>query len=403
VSRPVLYRVLLPALALSVHLLGQRSLLEDAWTLASKGRASEAVTILYGLVKSEPRNAEARLLLGSLLVERGDRAGALEQLTEGVNLTPRSAEAQNALGEAYNRFNEPKTARTYFEKAITIDPGFAAAHVNLGLVLLQASEYVASTGHFEKAVRTFGSTPDAAYPQYLWAKALAALNDPKNAVQHLEQAVKLNPGMTEAWADLGQQRKLLQDDAGALLAEKRAVQLDPGDEIARYRLGAEYLRQNQLKLAVEQLQAAVRLDPGDQSALNALQVALRKDGKPEEAAAVKERLTELLVEKDRKNQDSVTAVQLNNEGAILQKSGDLEGALAKYAAAAKLYPSHPGIRVNHAVALLRLGHWTEGLTELNDSLQLNPDDAKVRAALKDALAQAPPEKIPPELRPRAIH
>jgi tetratricopeptide (TPR) repeat protein len=398
VNSRALCRLLLPALIVSVQLMGQRSGLEDAWNLASKGRADEAITILDGLVKSEPKNVEARLLLGSLLAERGDRAGALEQLTEGVRLTPRSAEAQNALGEAYNRFNEPKTARIYFEKAVALDPGFAAAQVNLGLVLLQASEYIASTEHFEKAVRTFGSKPDAAYPQYLWAKALAALNDPKNAVQHLEQAVKLNPDMAEAWADLGQQRKLVQDDAGALLAEKRAVQLNPDDEIARYRLGAEYLRQDQVKLALEQLQAAVRLDPTDQAALNALQVALRKDGKPEEAVAVKQRLTELLVEKDRKNQDSVKAVQLNNEGAVLQKSGDMEGALAKYAAAAKLYPGHPGIRVNHAVALLRLGRWTEGLTELNDALQLNPDDSKVRAALKDALSQAPPEKIPPELR-----
>jgi tetratricopeptide (TPR) repeat protein len=403
VSLLVFYRLLFTALILSSLVDGQHSRLDDAWGLASKGRSDDAIVLLYSIIGSEPKNAEARLLLGSLLAEKGDRAGALEQLTEGVRLTPRSAEAQNALGEAYNRFSEPKTARVYFEKAVAINPNFAAAQVNLGLVLLQASEYIPSTEHFERAIRAYGNKPDAAYPQYLWAKALAALSDPKNAVLHLEQAVKLSPEMGEAWADLGQQRKLILDDAGALVAEKRAVQLNPDDAIARYRLGADYLHQNQVKLAVEQLQAAVRLDPGDQSALNALQIALRKDGKPEEATAVKQRLTGLLVEKDRKSQDSVTAIQLNNEGAILQKSGDMEAALAKYAEAAKLYPAHPGIRVNHAVALLRLGRWTEGLSELNDALQLNPDDTKVRAALKDALSQAPPDTIPPGLRSQAIH
>jgi tetratricopeptide (TPR) repeat protein len=395
--------LLLTALILSFQVTAQHSRLDEAWSLAAKGRAGEAIALLSKLIESEPKNAEARLLLGSLLVEKGDRTGAIEQLTAGVNITPRSAEAQNALGEAYSRFGEPKTARLYFEKAVAIDPKFAAAQVNLGRVLLQTSEYLASIEHFEKAIRTYGNKTDAADPQYLWAKALAALNDPKSAVQHLEQAVKLNPGMAEAWSDLGQQRKLVLDDAGALAAEKRAVELNPSDAVARYRLGADYLHDNQVKLALEQLQAAVRLDPGDQSALNALQIALRKDGKPEEAAAVKQTLTGLLVEKDRKSQEAVTAVQLNNEGAVLQKSGNMEAALAKYAEAAKLYPTHPGIRVNHAVALLRLGRWTQGLMELHEALQLNPDDAKVRAALQDALSQAPPQTIPPDLRSLKIH
>ncbi|MGA7410054.1 MAG: tetratricopeptide repeat protein [Bryobacteraceae bacterium] len=393
----MLHRLLLALLFTSL-LFGQRTRLDEAWDLAAKGHAAEAITLLRSIVANEPKNADARLLLGSLLMEQGDRAGSIEQLSEGARLSPRSAEAQNAAGEGYTRFHESKSARGYFEKAVAINPAFAPAQANLGLVMLENSEYAAAAAHLEKAARLYGNTAEASYPQYLWARALMATNNPQDAVRHLELAVKLSPDMAEAWTDLGQVRKQLQDDPGALAAEKRSVELNPGDAIAQYRLGAEYLHQDQVKLAVEHLQAAARIDPKDQSTLNALLIALRRDGQREEAAAVKQQLADLLLERDRISQNSVTGVKLNNDGAALEKSGHPEEALAKYAEAVKLYPSHPGIRVNYAVMLLRLGHWTEGLTQLNEALKLSPDDATIRAALKDALSQAPPGTIPPGIQ-----
>jgi predicted Zn-dependent protease len=53
-----------------------------------------------------------------------------------------------------------------------------------------------------------------------------------------------------------------------------------------------------------------------------------------------------------------------------------------------------GIRVNYAVALLRLGRWTEGLQELHEASLRDPNDAKIKAALQDALSQ-----VPANLRP----
>ncbi len=389
---------LLFGLLLCPLLFGQRTRLDEAWDLAEKGRAEEAISLLKTIVVTEPKNPDVHLLLGSLLVEKGDRTGAIEQLSEGARLSPRSAEAQNAAGEGYLRFRESKAARVYFEKAVALNPGFAPAQVNLGLVMLDSAEYGAAAPHLEKGIQLYGNTIDAAYPHYLLAKAYTATSNPKEAIRHLELAVRLSPDMAEAWADLGQARKQVQDDAGALAAEKRAVEINPNDAIAQYRLGAEYLHQDQIKLAVEHLRAAERIDPNDQSTLSALLLALRRDGKREEAAAAKEQLAALLLERDRISQDSVTAVQLNNDGAALEKSNRYEEALAKYAEAVKLYPSHPGIRVNYAVMLLRLGHWTDGLTQLNEALKQSPEDAKIRAALKDALSQAPPGSVPPGIQ-----
>jgi predicted Zn-dependent protease len=97
----------------------------------------------------------------------------------------------------------------------------------------------------------------------------------------------------------------------------------------------------------------------------------------------------MLKERDRESQNALTAVQINNQGAELEKAGKLREALEKYRAAVQLDPTHPGIRTNFAAALLRLGHWSEGIAELREALRRDPDNAKLKQALQSALAHAP--------------
>ena len=67
----------------------------------------------------------------------------------------------------------------------------------------------------------------------------------------------------------------------------------------------------------------------------------------------------------------------------------MRGALEKYKAALRLSPDHVGIRTNVAIALLRLGEWSEGIAELRDAVRRDPENAVLKAALTDALAKAP--------------
>lgn len=366
-----------------------RAPVEDAWDLLAKGNRQEAIRLLHDIIRTHPGDADARLLLGSVLSEDGDRSESIAQLSEAVRLRPRSAEAHNALGEAYSNFAETKEARAEFEKAVAVDPRFAQAQVNLGLILLEAGEARAAAEHLDRAIQVLGETPDAAYPRYLRAKVYMEQNQVDKAAAQLKDAVSLRPDFAEAWSDLGQARKTLLDDAGALAAFERAVELQPQDDVAQYRLGAEYLEQGNTHFAVVHLRKAFSLNPENQSTLYSLQLALREDGQPEQAAAVKQKLEQLLRQRDTASQNALRAVQLNNQGTELQKAGNLRGALEKYRAALGLYPEHVGIRVNYAVALLRLGLWSEGISELREAVRREPDNPVLKQALADALAQAP--------------
>lgn len=362
---------------------------EDAWTLLRNGQRAQAVELLRRITSANPRDADARLLLGSILQEDGNRDESLAQLTEAVRLRPKSAEAHNALGEALNTFGDPHAARPEFETAVQLDPRFAQARVNLGLVLLQARQFAAAAQSLDRALELLPPGPDAAYPHYLRAKAYTEQNSVEKAAAQLSEAVSLQPSLAEAWSDLGQARKTLFDDAGALAAFERAAELSPEDPVVQTRLGSEYFDQDKIHSAVEHLRKAVRLDPHNQTALYKLQLALREDGQSEEAAAIKRQLAQLLLDNDKRAQRALTAIQLNNRGAALEKAGDLQGALEKYRTALQLDPEHVGIRVNLAVVLLRRGEWKEGLAELQEALRRDPGNAAAQAALIDARKQAP--------------
>ena len=381
---------LFAVLALADTMLAQCSPIDAAWELLAKGHPEKAVALLKDFIHKDPHNGEARLLLGSLLAGKGNLEEAIPQLRDAAGLLPNSAEAHNTLGEAYHSSKNQKQAREEFEKAVQLNPNLAHAQANLGMALGEAGELAAAAQHLDQAIKIMGETEDAAVPHYLRAKVYTEEGDKESATVELRAAVRLKPDLAAAWSDLGQTRKALLDDTGALAAFERAVTLEPENAGWQARLGAEYLHQKQQHQAVIQLQKATQLDPTDQTALFNLQLALHADGQEHAARAVSARLEEILRKKDEKLQRGLTATRLNNEGAKLQQLGDLRGALQKYRAAHELNPEHNGIHFNLAVALLRLGRWKEGLVELHECLAQDPDNPTLKAVWDDAIHQAPP-------------
>ncbi len=373
----------------------QEPSVDRAWKLAGSGHSDEAVQMLKNLVQHNPNDADARLLLGSLLSEKGNWDDAIDQLTAAVRLRPASADAQNALGEAYSGFGDFEAARQPLERAVTLNPNLGFAQVNLARVLIHDAEYADAATHLDRALELLKQqNADAAAAHYLRAKVYTAQSDAGHAAKELDKALAIRPEFPEAWSDLGEARKTLLDNSGAIAAFRKAVRLAPADSVAQYRLGEEYLTQHQPHLAVEPLRQAHQLTPDDHSILNALQKALRQDGQTKEADDIKRQLAGLLSQDEAEGENEMKAVKLNNEGARLQSAGDLRGALEKYSEAARLAPKDVPIRVNYAVAMLRLGKWTDGLNELHESLLLDPNNGKIRAALRDALAQAPAGSVP---------
>ncbi len=68
----ILVLALLSAAMLNAQQPTERSTLDQAWKLTAQGERGEAIHLLETLIVTNPRSTDARLLLGSLLMEDGE-------------------------------------------------------------------------------------------------------------------------------------------------------------------------------------------------------------------------------------------------------------------------------------------------------------------------------------------
>jgi tetratricopeptide (TPR) repeat protein len=386
-SRKRLLVFLVAGVGCSSLLCGQKPPVESARALLKAGLRDKAVVLLQGIVHSDPENADAHLLLGSVLATEDRRAEALKQLTELIQLRPDSAEAFNALGLALSHFSEMEAALEAFERAIALDDGLANAHVNLSLLLAHDGKFGQAERELNRALQIQATSPAASYTHYLRAKVYSEQSQFEKAIDDLEITLKVQPTFTDAWSELGiAQRALLQDSA-ALKAFQNAAKLNPNDADIEYRLGTQYLTVRKTEAAVLHLKESDRLRPNNIPTLYNLQRALRQRGHTKEADHILAEVSRLTRASDAAGERSLAAVQLNSAGIALEKEGDVKGALEKYRAALDLDPRHEGFQLNHGLALCRLGHWADGITEIREVVREHPENTDASRDLYIAVDQ----------------
>lgn len=224
-----------------------------------------------------------------------------------------------ARGEQLLADQKPDQASAAFEKAVARDPHNAQAHARLGMILVRS-------GRIEEAVRHY---------------QLAVRNSPQNAEYALALAQALD-GLAETAFD---RRQVLE---AAARAYAHVRWLDPDNLEAAIRLGDCERRLGRFVEAVQSLHEALRLDPSSARA----------------------------------------HVDL---AAVYEDLGDADSALSEYSVALKFDPdniaAHNGCGMINAArdrqdGPRRPSAHERALAHLRKSLQLNPDQPNVRAALE---------------------
>lgn len=117
----------------------------------------------------------------------------------------------------------------------------------------------------------------------LMASAYASQGRYAPAQEALLTAVRLAPGFTSGWVNLGGMHTRQGQFREALPYLQRAAQLDATDAATRRRLGEVYLRTHQPELAVAEIRAAMGLLPGDATLNFRLGAAQQELGAPQDA------------------------------------------------------------------------------------------------------------------------
>lgn len=212
--------------------------------------------------------AEARTLLGIILVSRGDSLPeALDSLTQAVALDPENFDAVFYLGRVNYQVGNYAASEAALSRAVTLKPDSLEARFYLGSVFEKIGEPL-------KAQIQYGEIVKLDSTSFFGKIGLGAINvkDGKlvEAIAILKAASELKPENFEAnWA-LGRALILAKDFTSAESVLRKAVSLEPGRTDARYQLGIALRRQGKNEEAkkefalVDKINKEFRQGGGDQ-------------------------------------------------------------------------------------------------------------------------------------------
>ena len=127
-------------------------LIQRAVTAFQRRAWDEAAQMCESVLRQFGEDANALMILGSIRVENGDVAGAIELYERARAAMPNHIHVLVNLGNAYSATGRLRDARVVLEEALKVDRSFAIAHNNLGNVLLAIGDRAAAIDEFEHAV-----------------------------------------------------------------------------------------------------------------------------------------------------------------------------------------------------------------------------------------------------------
>jgi tetratricopeptide (TPR) repeat protein len=164
--------------------------LDEATRLFIKGQFRESEKLAQELVRENPHDVNAALLLARLAM----------------------------MANCYD------DAREILERIVEKQPRFIAAWHDLGTVLKELHHYEEAVATLERALQL---DPNNALTHYYHGAALAMAARPAEAVSSYQQAVSLDPELPGAHIGLGHVLKTVGDQEGGIAAYRRAIELRP--------------------------------------------------------------------------------------------------------------------------------------------------------------------------------
>ncbi|MBN1646628.1 MAG: tetratricopeptide repeat protein [Spirochaetales bacterium] len=236
-----------------------------------QGKTAAAIRIAKQLLTKEPRNTEARYLLGNAYVLEGKPELAIMEYKRvnqiGIfgHYCP-EVEFREKCAVLYNEFGQTEEALKEYLMLITLQPAFPENYYNAGLLFEKRNKAEKALNYYRKTIEL---NPRHSYAHFRLGYILFRGKKTVEAKVELDMAVKLDPQNYEAMFYLGRLQKENHDYSGALVSLERA-QKDPDLKAkALIERGICYLQMGQIDQATTELERAIKLakDPAAMEAL----------------------------------------------------------------------------------------------------------------------------------------
>ncbi len=148
----------------------------------------------------QPAHYGARINLGNVLLNQGNREGSLEEYRNAVKLDPSQATAHCNLGYILNVMGKYAEAAASYRTAISLNPNLAEAYNNLGNILLNQGAPQEAIDNFHRAISLAPALSDA-YNNL--GNAYLDQDRMDRAVPCFQRALDLNPLCLPALKGIG--------------------------------------------------------------------------------------------------------------------------------------------------------------------------------------------------------
>ncbi len=324
----------------------------------------QAIAEAEQAARIRPDSAEAHLLRGSLYLEGGQPAAALEAIRQAEALEPENPEVHTALADLYSATDQPEAAVGALERALTLQEEAlaraptVAARLTLADTLVAAGRYEQAIAAYEAAQAEAPSNPDIERGlgnAYYWLGELEA------AETHYQRYAAAEPTNPTGPLLLGLLYQEQGEREAAIAAFEASAALEGCDASAHILLGGLYTQGEAYADAAVAFEAAATLDPTNADAQYLLGTTRYLQGDLEGAIAPLEAATSLQPDE---------AVAWFALGSAYGATGAWEQALAAQQQATELAPDEPIYLISLASALEKLGRWDEAAAAYEQALQV---------------------------------
>jgi tetratricopeptide (TPR) repeat protein len=290
-------------------------------------------------------------LMGHLYNDASRVPEAIQQFEAALAIDERDGPTLLSLAEAYLQHGDLDKARDMYRRLESDRSGRAAGLAGVGKVELAMHQYKEAVDDLEQALKL---APGATRLRQPLAMAYRELGDRAKAEENLRQFDPggVDPGIVDPLADA----------LGEKVAASRAL----------VRRGQRAGRAGRFDLAEAAFRAAVEADPNNADAVANLGISLANLGRLDEA---QQRLTQSL------SMDDKNAVAHLSLGVVLDRQGLDQPAIAQYRTTLEQDPANVQAVVYLADATMRTGRPQEAAALYRDALKLVPDSARMQMSL----------------------
>ncbi len=227
----------------------------DGDTLITAG-AEPAIAELSAEIAAKPKQADLYAQRARLYFDGGGYDEAISDLTIALQIDSTNLGYHHALADVYLKYFRSRLALRTLERAHQLNPGDIETLLRLSEVQLTLKQYDDALASADQAVGLNGRNPEAFF---MLGRIMKEQGDTTRAINSFQEAVELDPELTDAWINLGMLHAAI-DGKRALEFYDAAIASDRFDVLPVH-AKADYLRdQNDLPAAIALYRETTRMN-----------------------------------------------------------------------------------------------------------------------------------------------